>query len=95
MATGYWVVRLDVDDMDRFKDYLSATPEVLGKYGGRFLARGGQFEAVEGANRSRNSIVEFPSYQAAVDCYHSVEYQAARQMRVGAASMDLLILEGV
>ena len=95
MAKGYWIVRLDVSDLERFKDYLSATPEVLSKYGGHFLVRGGQFEAVEGQARTRNSIVEFPSYRAALDCYHSHEYQTAKKLRDGAASMDLLIIEGL
>jgi uncharacterized protein (DUF1330 family) len=95
MGKGYWIVRLEVGDMNRFKDYLSATPEALGKYGGRFLVRGGQFEAVEGESCSRNSIIEFPSYHAALDCYHSPEYQAAKLLRAGAATMNLLIIEGL
>lgn len=95
MAKGYWIVRLDVHDVDRFKEYLGATPSVLGQHGGRFLARGGQYEAVEGQGRTRNSVIEFPSYQAALDCYRSEAYQAAKKLRLGAADMELSILEGV
>ncbi len=95
MAKGYWIVRLDVQDAERFKEYLAATPLVLAKYGGRFLARGGRFKAMEGAGRSRNSIVEFPSYQAALDCYDSDDYRGAKSLRAGAAVMEILILEGL
>ncbi len=88
-------MRVDVTDPERFKQYLAKTPEVLEKFGGRFLARGGTFESAEGVSRARHSILEFPSYEAALDCYHSEGYRAARSLREGAADMDILILEGL
>jgi uncharacterized protein (DUF1330 family) len=56
--------------------------------------RAGQFENPEGGSRSRNVVIEFPSYQAAQDCYHSPEYQALVKMRAPAATGDLVIIEG-
>jgi uncharacterized protein (DUF1330 family) len=64
------------------------------KYGARFLIRGGRFEAVEGAARSRNMVIEFPSYQAALECYCSPEYAAAMALRLDASEADILIIEG-
>lgn len=95
MSKGYWIVHVDIDDPEAFKAYAAANAPVLSQYGARFLARAGAFQAVEGAARARHTIVEFPSWQAAVDCWHSPAYQAARQMREGAATLDLLILEGI
>lgn len=94
MPKGYWVVRVDVSDMERFKHYVEANGEAFSRYGARFLARAGSFEVVEGETRSRNTILEFPSYQAALDCWHSPAYQAAMQHRLGAAAIDLVIVEG-
>ncbi len=94
MAKGYWVVRIDVSDHARYDAYKADNAEALGKHGGRFLVRGGTFEAPEGRSRSRNLVVEFPSYQAAVDCYHSPEYQRAKAKRAGGAEFDLIIVEG-
>ena len=94
MPKGYWIVRLDVTDPEVFTRYASATPAVLGKYGARFLARAGDHESVEGTPRSRNAVIEFPSYEAALACYRSAEYQALRDLRQSAAVMDLEVVEG-
>ena len=60
----------------------------------RFLVRGGQFEAVEGGARSRNVVIEFPSYQAALECYRSPEYATAMALRLKAGVADILVIEG-
>lgn len=94
MAKGYWIVRVDVTDQEQFKAYATANADALKKYGARFLARAGRFENPEGTTRARNTVVEFPTYQAALDCWNSPEYQAAMKMRLAAATMDLVIIEG-
>ena len=94
MSKGYWIVRVDVTDQDQFKKYAVANAEAFKKYGAKFLARAGQFTIPEGTTRARNTIVEFPSYQAALDCWNSPEYQAALKLRLSASSMDLVIIEG-
>jgi len=94
MAKGYWMVHVELDDAEAFKAYVAVVMDVFTKYGARYLARAGQFEAVEGRMRTRNTIVEFPSYQAAVDCWHSVEYQAAKALRENAGRVDITIVEG-
>ncbi|MBZ0091260.1 MAG: DUF1330 domain-containing protein [Sulfuricellaceae bacterium] len=94
MSKGYWIVRVDVTDQEQFKAYAAANTEALKKYGARFLARAGQFSTPEGTTRTRNTIVEFPSYQAALDCWNSPEYQAAVKLRLPASTIDLVIVEG-
>lgn len=94
MPKGYWIVRIDVTDPEPFKAYAAANADALKKYGARFLARAGQYEVPEGTTRTRNTIVEFPSYQAALDCWHSPEYQAALKFRLPASVIDLVIVEG-
>ncbi len=70
MAKGYWIARVDVSDPDQCMKYMAANGAVLEKYKGRFLVRAGAFEAVEGKARSRNVVIEFPSFQDARACYH-------------------------
>lgn len=94
MAKGYWIVRVDVRDMEQYKAYITANAEPLKKFGARFLVRGGQYENPEGTSRTRNAVIEFPSYQAAVDCWHSPEYQAAVRLREPVSTADLVIVEG-
>lgn len=94
MAKGYWIGRVDVHNADAYKNYVAANGAAFAKFGGRFLVRGGAFEAVLGTSRQRNVVIEFPSYQAAMACWHSPEYQAARAKQEGGAEIDLLVVEG-
>ena len=94
MSKGYWVVRIDITDQAKYEAYQQMVGAPLKKFGGRFLVRGGAFETKEGAARKRNVIVEFPTYQAALDCYRSGEYQAAVARRKGGAEFDFIVVEG-
>ena len=95
MPKGYWVVRLDVTDAEVFKRYQALIGDATSKYDARYLVRGGSHQAVEGSSRSRNVVVEFPSYQAALDCYNSAEYAEPLAIRKQAAESDFLIIEGL
>ena len=94
MAKGYWVARVDVHNTEAYKDYVASNGVAFAKFGGRFLVRGGPPQCAVGTSRSRNVVIEFPSYQAALDCWNSPEYQAARAKQQGGADTDLVIVEG-
>jgi uncharacterized protein (DUF1330 family) len=79
MAKGYWVAQVDVRDPDNYKHYVAALQDVLRKFAGCYVVRAGQSETMEGRARSRVVVIEFPSYQIALDCYRSPEY--ARRLR--------------
>ena len=59
------------------------------------LARGGAYKALEGDDHPRNVVIAFPSMQAALDCYNSPEYQAAREHRIGAGIANITIVEAL
>ena len=94
MAKGYWIGRVDVNNDEGYKPYAAANPAIFKKFGGRFVVRGGKFEAPEGSARKRNVVIEFPSYQAALDCYNSPEYQANIKVRQPHSNADIIIIEG-
>jgi uncharacterized protein (DUF1330 family) len=94
MAKGYWVVRVDITDPEQYRKYIAANAAPLRTHGGRFLVRGGKHETPEGQSRSRNAVIEFPSYQAALDCWKSAEYQAAIKLRAPVSTIDLIVIEG-
>lgn len=94
MPKGYWIARIDVADAEGYKAYVAANAQPLKKYGARFLVRAGRSENPEGSTRSRNVVIEFPSYQAALDCWNSPEYQAAIKLRQPVSTGDLVIIEG-
>ena len=94
MAKGYWIARVDVQNDEGYKAYAAANPAIFKKFGGRFVVRAGKFTATEGQSRSRNVVIEFPDYQAALDCYNSPEYQANIQVRLPHAIADIIVIEG-
>jgi len=94
MAKGYWIARVDISDEDAYKNYVAANAEAFREYGARFIVRAAPFENPEGTSRSRNVVIEFPSYEAALACYHSPAYQKAMAFRRDASEADLVIIEG-
>jgi uncharacterized protein (DUF1330 family) len=94
MPKGYWIAQVDVHDQGSYKDYSAALDRSLVKYGGRFVVRGGKSETVEGKPRSRHVVIEFPSYQQALDCWNSPEYRAALKIRAPVTAADIVVIEG-
>src|SRR5262249_54774416 len=94
MAKGYWIGRIDVTDPETYAGYVSNNPAIFAKFGGRFIVRGGRFEAIEGSSRQRNVVIEFPDYAAAVACFNSPEYQENRKRRLAGSVADVIIIEG-
>jgi uncharacterized protein (DUF1330 family) len=93
MPKAYWIARVDVRDAERYKDYVSTAKPAFERYGAKFLARGGATHVLEGGNRARNVVIEFPSMQAAKDCYNSPEYQAAAAIRQKVADAEMILVE--
>lgn len=94
MAKGYWIAHVDVADAETYKTYVAANAAPIARFGGRFLVRAGRYENPEGSSRSRNVVLEFPSYQAALDCWHSPDYQAAVKLRLPVSTVDMVVVEG-
>ena len=94
MPKGYVISRVDIKDPDAYARYAAAATKAIAANGGRALARGGRYEALEGEARARNVVLEFDSYEAARAYFHSPEYQAARALREGAADIEMVLVEG-
>jgi uncharacterized protein (DUF1330 family) len=94
MPKGYWIAHVEVRDPEGYKDYIAANAVAFAKFGAKFLARGGRHEVHGGPQRSRHVLIEFPSYQAALDCYHSPEYARAKKIRETHSDGETVIVEG-
>jgi uncharacterized protein (DUF1330 family) len=94
MTKGYWVAGLRINDQAKYDAYRALNGEAFRKYGGRFLVRGGTYQNPIGEAWPRNIVIEFPSYQAAIDCFHSPEYKKAVAARGDGVEMDHVIVEG-
>jgi len=94
MTKGYWIVHMEVTDPTNHPKYLEAGKIPFEKYGARFLVRGGSHIAPEGSAKQRHVVIEFESYDTALACYLSPEYQAAAKLRQASADSDIVIVEG-
>jgi uncharacterized protein (DUF1330 family) len=93
---AYLVVDIDVTNPAQFEEYKKLAPGAIAKYGGRYVIRGGAYEAIEGNWKpQRLTVVEFESMEKAKAFYNSAEYQAAIKARAGAANMKMLLVQGV
>ena len=94
MPTAYWAAHVDVHDPEIYARYREANAAAFAKYGARFVIRGGAQTQMEGQTRGRTVVIEFPDLQAATDCFHSPEYQAAKAIRDPVSAADMVIVEG-
>jgi uncharacterized protein (DUF1330 family) len=64
--TAYWVARSRINDPVEYKKYTDRVPAIIARYGGKVLARGGDFKILEGPETfHRFVVIEFPSLAAA------------------------------
>lgn len=86
----------ELADPEKMAAYRPHGIAAVEKYGGRYLARGGELAPLEGGWASqRIAILEFESLEKARAWYDSPEYKAARGVRAGAARMKMLAVDGV
>ena len=93
--SAYVIAMVNVTDDDKYKKYMVKAAEACAKYGGKYLVRGGQTDIMEGSFPcSRVVVLEFESRDRAREFYDSVEYQAGKKERLGAADFNMMIVEG-
>ena len=95
MPKAYWIARVDVHDLDAYKQYVETGRPAYERYSAKFLARGGKTQVLEGEARARNVIIEFASMEDAIACYNSPEYTKARAIRQKASTGEFILVEGV
>ena len=70
--SGYLIAQLNMTDKESFKLYAETVPESVKKFGGKYLVRAGEFKSMQGKwDFTRNVIIEFPTYEKALEWYNS------------------------
>lgn len=93
---AYMIGRVEVTDLEKWKEYAAAAGPATAKFGGKYIARGGALEGLENHEDEgkRVVIVEFKDMETAQAWYHSPEYQAAKVLREGAGFARFMIVDG-
>jgi uncharacterized protein (DUF1330 family) len=93
---AYLISDVEFLDPDLVATYRSLAQAAIARHGGRYLARGGTVEAVEGGWTPQNIvIVEFPTMERARDWYRSPEYAEALAISKRALRRRMVFVEGV
>lgn len=94
--SAYVIAQIEITDPERYAEYVKQVPATIARYGGRYLARGGKVEALEGPLKGRRiAIVEFDSFEKAREWYESSDYRGPRTIRQGAAVSQLILVDGL
>ena len=95
MKKGYWIsLYFKIDNQEYLKKYAETVTPVIKSFGGKPLVRGGKHETYDGDNFVRTVIWEFPSYEKAVECHNSKEYQAGWSLAKDTTKRHMQIVEG-
>ena len=93
---AYIIVETDIHDTEQYKRYQEASPGAVAAGGGRFIVRGGELAVLEGDwQPKRLVLLEFEDLDAAKRFYESSIYQEAKQLREGAATLNMVAVQGI
>ena len=93
--TAYVIVDINITDLEGYKEYAKMAPETVTVYGGKYIARGGTNETLEGDWQAKRLVIlEFPSVEQAKKWLNSPEYAPARALRHQYARSNMVVVEG-
>ena len=97
MSSAYVIASVHVTNTNEFEKYRLQVPSVTESYGGKYLARGGKQQTLEGKPfiGNRTVIVEFENYEQALKWYYSNEYSQLVKLRKAGSNGTLLVVEGI
>ena len=94
--TGYAITQIEVTNPEDYKQYLAKVTDIVTKFGGEYLVRGGELQCFEGEWKyPRTVVIRFPSYEKALEWYNSEEYKPVRQIRLDNSVGNFIIVKGV
>ena len=95
MKKGYWIsLYSKVENQENLKKYSEAVIPIIKSFGGVPLIRGGKYQTYNGEDFIRTVIWEFPSYEKAIECHDSAEYQAGWSLAKDTTIRHMQVIEG-
>ena len=95
MKKGYWIsLYFKIENQENLKKYAETVTPIIKSFGGKALVRGGKHQTFDGDDFIRTVIWEFPSYNKAIECHNSKEYQAGWSLAKQTTKRHMQIVEG-
>jgi uncharacterized protein (DUF1330 family) len=94
--SAYIIVEIEVKDEERYAEYRRQVPPLVAKYGGKYLARGGRMATLEGGPPAKRVVVlEFPTYERAMEWWTAEDYKALKEIRLATTESRMILIEGI
>ena len=95
MKKGYWIsLYFKIENEEKLKRYAETVTPIIKSFGGVPLIRGGKHKTHDGDDFIRSVVWEFPSYDKAVECHKSKEYQDGWRLAKNTTLRHMQIIEG-
>lgn len=92
---AYMIADIELNDPERYRDYVEHVPALIEKHGGKYCVRGGESEVLEGSwVPARLIVLEFPDRAAALAFYNDPQYEPYKRLRRSISESDVVIAEG-
>ena len=90
----YMIAEMTIKDDKLYSDYVARVPEVIAKYGGRYLVRGGPVTPLSGNwHPERIIVIEFETLEDVRRCFASKEYRELAPIRERSAAGKAIVVE--
>ena len=94
--SGYVIANINVKNSEAYKEYVGKVKPTVEKFGGKYLVRNGEFKVIDGEwKHPRTVVIKFPTYEKALEWYHSDEYKPVKPIRLANSEANGIIIKGV
>ena len=91
----YMIIEIEIRDNELYSKYVEKVPEVIGKYGGRYLVRGGKVTPLSGSWKpERIIVIEFETIEQLQKCFKSTEYLELAPLREQSTISKSIVVDG-
>ena len=94
--SGYVIFNINITNPEAYKEYVSKIVDLIKKFDGEYLVRGGEYKVMEGEwKHPRTVVIKFPTYERALEWYNSEEYKPIKPIRLANSEANRIIIKGV
>jgi uncharacterized protein (DUF1330 family) len=91
----YMIIEVQVLDQAPYEEYVAQVPEIIGRYGGRYLVRGGKITPFSQTwHPERIVVIEFETMAGLRACFSSAEYLKIAPLRERSTIGKSIVVEG-
>jgi uncharacterized protein (DUF1330 family) len=93
---AYIIVNIEITDPERYAEYIKVVPPTIAEFGGKYLARGGRNERLEGNYEPKRLVIlQFDTYEKAKAWWSSDDYHNPKLLRQSASITDMILVDGI